>query len=209
MRRTATRTLALTAAGTLLLTASGCGERELELGEATTIVEGGESAAATGGTPTEAAEPTAPAESAALDPRLDPEPSVIGTEGALSIHLPIGWQTYPGTDMATSGEASMARGGLRTLSVPAEGKDQAEWEAALIAGATEYFVDEQGMEARTPITTGSGLAVFHLVQVYSDNKAQLFGTVVDDTLHTVRFGLDGSEEAAAIAALSAATLSLS
>lgn len=191
------RTPLLTAA--LLLAATGCGEGELEVGEATTV--------ATDGTATPAAPAgTTPAVTpAAVDPALNPEPSTIG---AVSLHLPLGWAPVDGAAMAVPGEGAAIQGGNKVTSVPAQGRTAAEWTQDLAAGTTDIFVEPEGMELQAPITTASGLEVFHLVQAYADNKAQLFGTVVDDTLHLVRFGLDGTEESAAVTAKSAATMSI-
>lgn len=204
MHRSPARTLALTAAGALLLSATGCGERELSVIDATTVNEGVPAASTTEPAP----EPEPTPEPAPLDPRLNPDASAVGIDGALQMHLPYAWEAYPGSDLGAAGEGATVGGGLKITSAPAEGRTQAEWVAALEAGTTEHFADEQGMESRAPIVAASGLTLFHLVQAYSENRAQLFGTVVDDTLHLVRFGLDGTEESAEIAAASAATLAL-
>lgn len=201
MRRSTVRTLALTA-GALLLTTSACGG-ELEIGEATTVAEGGtetsDTAADTTETPTDES----------LDPRLNPAPSTIGADAQVSLHLPYGWEAYEGSDMGAAGAEAMFGGGLRVTIVSAEGNSEEEWVEALKSGSTEFFVDEQGMEENPTVTTASGVELFHLVQAYSQNQAQLFGTVVDDTLHLVRFGLDGTDEAVEVAVKSAATLVLS
>ena len=200
MRRTPARALALTASA-LLLTTSACGG-ELEIGDATTVVEGGSTEAPTE-TPTETAEPEP------LDPRLAPEPSAVGVDGAMTLHLPYGWDAYPGSDMGAAGASALIGGGIKVTSVSAEGKSVEEWVEALRSGTTEHFADAQGMVENPAVTTAAGVELFHLVQAYSSNQAQLFGTVVDDTLHLVRFGLDGSDEAVEVATKSAATLVLS
>lgn len=207
MSRTPRRTLALGAASTLaalLLTATGCAEATLEVGDTTTVSQ--ESAAPSSDETPDPASVTVTA--VALDPRLNPEPTVLGRDGTLQAHLPLGWAAIAGSDIAAAGDGAALAGGTTVTSVPAEGRSQDEWAQALMAGETDLFADTEGMEAREPVTTPSGLTLFHLAQVYSDNRAQLFGTVVDDTLHLVRFGLPGTDEAVEVAALSATTLAL-
>lgn len=182
----------LLAAAALLLTATGCAEGELEVGEATTVVTEGSPA------PAAAAQPV-------VDPGLNPEPHTIG---AVSLHLPLGWAPVEGASMAVPGEGAAIQGGNKVTSVPAEGRTAEQWTQDLVDGTTDIFVEPEGMQLQVPITTASGLTIFHLVQAYADNKAQLFGIVLDDTLHLVRFGLDGTEESAAVTAKSAATMSI-
>lgn len=189
----------------LLLGVTGCAEAELEVGETTRVAEGMASPAASPG----ASDATADAESPApLDPRLNAEPTTMGAEGSIQIHLPSGWEGVGDAVIAAAGEGAEVSGGATVTSIPAEGRSQDEWVAALVAGETDLFADTEGMDEHSPITTASGLTLFHLTQSYSDNRAQIFGTVVDDTLHLVRFGLPGTDEAVEVAALSAATLSL-
>lgn len=210
MRRSPARTLALTAVGALLLSATACGERDLAVIGATTVAEGTPTtdADAPSASPTEPAAPEPTEEPAPLDPRLNPEPSSVGTDGALQIHLPYAWEVFEGSELGAAGAGATIGGGLTVTSVPAEGRNQAEWVDALVAGTTTLFTEGQAMESLAPVVTSSGLTLFHLVQSYSDNRAHVFGAVVGDTLRLVRFGLDGSDEAVEIAAASAATLSL-
>ena len=209
MVRSPARTLALAAVSALLLTATACGERDFEVVGSKTVSEGTSANRSAEDAPAEAPDAEEPTESpAAIDPRLNQEPTTVGIDGTAQMHLPYAWEAFPGSDLGAAGEGAMITGGLMITVVPAEGRSQDEWVAALLAGTTELFADDQGMEAQASITTASGLTLFHLAQTYSENRAQLFGTVVDDTLHLVRFGLDGTAEASEIAAASAATLAL-
>lgn len=209
-RRTPARTLAGSPAAlvvvALLLGATACAETKLEVGETTRVAEG-TTAPATNPTGS-AEEPTGTAAPVTLDARLNPEPTALGREGTLQAHLPLGWDAIADSDIAMAGEEAVLAGGATVTSVPAEGRSQEEWAAALVAGETDLFADAEGMEELETVTTSSGLILFHLVQSYSEDRAQIFGTVVDDTLHLVRFGLPGTDEATEVAALSAATLSL-
>lgn len=202
--------------GALLLTASGCTEARLEVGDTTRVAEGtaepvtdpsSDAGAGTdAGTGDATPDDTATAEP--LDPRLNAEPTTLGRDATMTAHLPYGWRAIEGSDVAAAGEGALLAGGATVTSVPAEGRSQEEWVQALVAGETDLFADTQGMEEHDPVTTTSGLTLFHLAQAYSENRAQLFGTVVDDTLHLLRFGLPGTDEGVEVATLSAATLSL-
>lgn len=201
--RAAGRPAAALVLGALLLGTSACAEAKLEVGETTRVTEDAPSSAAS-----PAAVPTGTTAPATVDPRLNAEPTAMGAEGAVELHLPFGWAGVGEALIAAAGEDAQVPGGATVTSVPAEGRSAEEWVAALVAGETDLFADTEGMEEREPVTTSSGLTLFHLAQSYSDNRAQIFGTVVDDTLHLVRFGLPGTDEAVEVAALSAATIAV-
>lgn len=140
-----------------------------------------------------------------LNADLNAEPNTVG---ALTIRLPLGWAPVEGTDMAAPGADSVVDGGSRFLAVPTEGRSVDQWKAALLDGTANLVVEREGLEEQEPIRTASGLEVFHLVHTYSDNRAHLFGTVVGQTLHLVRFGLDGSESSATVVRHALTTLSV-
>lgn len=200
------RAPARTAAVAVLLSLTACGEDTAEIGAARTVVSGPTTDASAGVAPasTEVTPEETP-QAPELDPRLAPEPTTVGSAGVVSLHLPLGWETQAGGDLAWATAEATISGGHQITSLPAEGRSAEEWVADLVSGSTSVFDGGEGMVEKDPLTTAEGLTLFHLAQGYSDNRAQVFGVVVDDTLHLLRFGLDGSEEAAEVAALSAAT----
>lgn len=198
------RAPARTAAVAVLLTLTACGEDSAKIGAARTVVSGPSADSSAGGTPAATEETQEPT----LDPRLNPEPTTVGSAGVVSLHLPLGWEAQPDGDLAWATPDATVPGGHQLTSVPAEGRTAEEWVADLVAGSTSVFTEGEEMVEQDPVTTAGGLTLFHLVQAYSENRAQVFGVIVDDTLHLLRFGLDGTEEAAEVAALSAATVTV-
>ena len=209
------RALASTAALTALLAPAltGCGG-EVEIGEATTSVsrpsDPGTDAPEDADAPADPADevPAATVSVSVVSSDLNQEPSLLGETGQVQLHLPLGWAAVEGSDMATAGETAVHQGGFRISSVPAEGRTADEWTQALMTDQTDLFDEEGGMESREPVTTFFGLTLFHLVQSYSDDRAHVLGTVVDDTLHLLRFGTDGSEAATEVIRASAETFEL-
>lgn len=214
---TATRLRALasaTALTALLAPAlSACGG-EVEIGEATTSVsrpsDSGTDAPgdADAAAPAEPGAVTTTVTASVVSSDLNQEPSLVGETRQVQLHLPLGWASVEGSDMATAGETAVHHGGFRISSVPAEGRTADEWTQALMTDQTDLFDEEGGMESRGSVTTFFGLTLFHLVQSYSENRAHVLGTVVDDTLHLLRFGTDGSEAAAEVIRSSAETFEL-
>ena len=195
--RTLTAPAALLCAA-LLATATGCSdaEPELEVGEATTVVNEGVV------TPSPTDDGSSVTVSVVDDPTLNPAATTVG---AVTLHLPLGWDVIPGADTAAPSEASAVTGGATVTSMPAQGRSAEDWSQSLINGAMRYLVIGEGLEPQAPIETATGQEVFHLTQP-SENRSHLFGMVVDDTLHLVTFGLDGSAEAAATVLRSASTI---
>lgn len=182
------------AAGSALLglVLTGCADPELSVGD--TSVESKADGTTTG------AVTAAPESTAAPTPVVDPElEASFAPLGPFQVQLPLGWAPIEGTGGAASGATSTAHGAATYTAVPAQGKDQAAWVADLMAGTTDVVAEREGMEQQPPVTTPSGIEIFHLVHAYSDNRAHLFGYVADDQLHLVRFGLDGTPATAAVA----------
>ena len=134
---------------------------------------------------------------------LEESPAMVG---AFSIRLPQGWTVWP--DAASAGEGATVGGAATYTAVPAAGQDQGAWVSALLAGTTDVVAEREGMLEEQPITLADGREAFHLVHGYSENRAHLYGVVDGDQLHMLRFGLDGSPEAAAVISAAVATATL-
>lgn len=187
------------AAVALTLTAAltACSDADLEVSDVKVGTPAGGGAEDTG---TPAATPTATPGNAVASDDPDVE-AATSTVGAFQVRLPAGWSVMDGMDAAASG----ASGAVTYSELPAAGKDQMTWLADLVAGTTEIVVAGEGVTQQSAVALADGTEVFHVVQNYSDNRAHIFGTVKDDTLHLLRFGLDGTPETAAVAAKSVST----
>ena len=137
------------------------------------------------------------------DAALEVTPAPVG---AFSLRLPLGWTVW--TDAAAAGDGATVGGAGTYTVVPAEGKDQSAWITAIRSGATTVVEEREGLVEEQPVTLADGRQAFHLVHSYSENRAHLYGVVDGDQLHMLRFGLDGSPEAAAVVAAAVATASL-
>ncbi|MFC6154381.1 hypothetical protein [Nocardioides yefusunii] len=211
------------AAAVLLLGAvtTACSEGEFEVGtasvESTASTDGSGATPGAGGTATSgttpATDPAAAADTSANgavatpgttadgtpptltpvnDPDLDPTHTTLGS---FHLQFPLGWTAIPGIQAMSDGETSRITGGAIYTAVPAAGKDQAAWVTELMSGASAVTgLDGQLTQSET-IIQSDGREVFHLGQDYAEGRAQLYGYVEGDTLHLLRFGLDGTPAA--------------
>lgn len=178
---------------------SACSDAELEVSDVTVgAPQGGGGEASE--SPADAGSATAvPGTAVAAD---DPDvEATTATVGAFQLRLPAGWSVMDGMDGAASGTT----GAATYTAVPAAGKDQTAWIADLLAGTTDVVAEREGLAEQPVVVLADGTQAFHLVHNYSENRAHIFGTVKDDTLHLLRFGLDGTPEAAAAAAKAVST----
>lgn len=192
----------VSAAAVALMLAAGltaCSDAELEVADVKVGTPAGSSDEDAGAAADTASPSATPSMSvAADDPDLEAAPATVG---AIQLRLPTGWSVMDGMDAAASG----ASGAVTYSELPAAGKDQMAWLADLVAGETEIVVAGEGVTQQSAVALADGTEVFHVVQNYSDNRAHIFGTVKDDTLHLLRFGLDGTPETAAVAAKAVST----